>query len=665
MHNGLFLVIEGADGSGKGTQFRLLKDRLEKEGYDVAAFDFPQYDQSSSYFVKQYLNGKYGTAQDVGPYTSSLFYALDRYQAAPQIRQALAAGKVVLANRYTGSSMAHQGTSFNNAEERRGYFIWLDNLEFQMLNIPRPSANLVLRVPAETAQQLIDNKTPRSYTDKKRDILEDDLGHLQKAVQVYDDLCQLFPRDFVSLNCIQNGTLQPIEIIQEQIWQSIQALLPPKPQTSSVATTHTDDAQVTLLDEFAQAAGRHIVIENASNILAKKLESGRLATYLEQPAIYSNFDKKDVDGNYRYHTPGHFSPAVKQHYNAVMDQIFDIYAGMVNDLTAHIQANSKTPSQERSAAWQNATRTQAYDLVRPTLPVAAKSTVDIHASGQALDSLITRLLGDDLPEAQAVGRQILEKAHKLTPTLLEGVDQPDGGGSTIAYRANTYKAVKELAEAYLPIAYANQAEPIQLTSLWPRNELDLLPDMLYEHSSLSLKEISKEVDGWSYDRKVEVFTAFIGERLNRRHKPGRALEKAHYSWDIVCDYDIFRDMQRHRQVDDLEWQFLTPRYGYEMPDLIDEAGLSDNFEKCFDLSLELYSFLQENDSALEAQYATLLGHRMRWKVTYNAREAFHLHELQTTPQGQPGYRKFVQQMHQKVAEVHPMLAEAMVFVNKD
>jgi thymidylate synthase ThyX len=274
------------------------------------------------------------------------------------------------------------------------------------------------------------------------------------------------------------------------------------------------------------------------------------------------------------------------------------------------------------------------------------------------------LQSDELPEARIAGDKILEEARKLIPTFLERADKPDRGGATIAYRANTYKAVQELANAYLPQSHADQTEAVQLTNFWPRNEIDLLPDMLYEHSSLPLKSIAKEVDGWTYDRKVEVFTAFIGERLNRRHKPGRALEVAHYSWDLVCDYGIFRDLQRHRMVDDLEWQFLTPRYGYDIDKQIEDAELIDQFEACFDLSLQLYSYLQQTGFGLEAQYATLLGHRMRWKVTYNAREAFHLHELRTSPQGHPGYRKLVQEMHEKLALVHPMLADAMIFVNK-
>jgi thymidylate synthase ThyX len=189
--------------------------------------------------------------------------------------------------------------------------------------------------------------------------------------------------------------------------------------------------------------------------------------------------------------------------------------------------------------------------------------------------------------------------------------------------------------------------------------------MLYEPRSLSKDQLQAEVSSWPYAKKAEVLKSYMGERLNRRHRPGRALENAHYSWDLLCDYGIFRDLQRHRMVDDMNWQQLTPRYGYETPKLVEDAGLTEQFEACFDISLKLYSLLQKNGYGLEAQYATLLGHRMRWKVTYNAREAFHLHELRTSPQGHPGYRKLVLQMHEKLAEVHPLLAEAMKFVNQD
>jgi dTMP kinase len=450
-----------------------------------------------------------------------------------------------------------------------------------------------------------------------------------------------------------------------------------------------DDMRITILDEFAgkmdkdaqllhrvitaygddsvqQLGGIHVVVENASNLLTKKLEWGRLAAYLEQSTRYIYFDQKDASGRYRYFTPSYFNKQLRQAYEQTMDSIFDIYSEMVRKLTDYVRANSSTPEAERDIPWKGATKAQACDVVRGVLPVATKSTVGIFASGQAIESLIMHLQSDELPEAQLVGQEILRQARQVIPMFLERADKPERGGAMIAYRANTTEAVRHLADKHLPANHSPiLPEDVTLVDFWPKNELLLVPDMLYEHSNLSLEQLQSEVNAWPYDQKVDVLKAYMGERLNRRHRPGRALEKAHYSWDLVCDYGIFRDLQRHRMVDDMNWQLLTPRYGYEIPTLIEEAGLTELFEKCFDLSLDLHSRLSEAGYPLEAQYATLLGHKMRWKVTYNAREAFHLHELRTSPQGHPAYRKLVLQMHEKLAEVHPLLAESMKFVNTD
>jgi len=148
-------------------------------------------------------------------------------------------------------------------------------------------------------------------------------------------------------------------------------------------------------------------------------------------------------------------------------------------------------------------------------------------------------------------------------------------------------------------------QAVKLVDYWPKNELLAVPDMLYEHSNLPLEQLQSEVGGWPYNKKAEVFKAYVGERLNRRHKPGRSLEKTHYSWDLVCDYGIFRDLQRHRMVDDLNWQQLTPRYGYEVPALVEEAGLTDMYEECFEISLKLYSFMQKEGFGLDAQVRNL------------------------------------------------------------
>ena len=419
-------------------------------------------------------------------------------------------------------------------------------------------------------------------------------------------------------------------------------------------------------DSVQQLAGLHFVIENASNLLTKKLEWGRLAAYLEQSTRYIYYDQKDQNGKYKYFIPQNLKDNAKLKYTKILDQIFKNYSEIVHQLTDYLKKTSSTPSKERDGAWNSAIKAQACDAARGLLPVATKSTVGIFASGQALESLIYHLLSDDLLESQAVGEKLLQEAKKVIPVFLERAEKPDRGGAFIAYKSQTQQKIDALSQKILKNDYSKEIsnDPI-LVDYYPKNELDLLPEMLFPSSDLSLSEIKTNIEKLSYEQKTNIFKTYIGERLNRRHKPGRALEKANYSWEIICDYGIFRDLQRHRMVSGLEWQKLTPRFGYDIPELIEKASVVDKYQECFDLSLELYSYLQKYKYFNEAQYVTLLGHKMRWKISYNGREAMHLHELRTSPQGHPGYRKLVNQMHQKLLEVHPILGEAMRFVNQD
>lgn len=217
---GKFIVIEGSDGSGKSTQFKLLVDYFEEQGKEIVVYKFPQYEEPSSFFVREYLNGNYGSAEELGAYAPSLFYALDRFHAAKTIRQHLDAGKIILCDRYVGSNMAHQGQRFDDAKERDEYFTWLHNLEYDMLKIPKPDLSLVLLMPAKIASRLMDERQDkRSYTDKQKDILEADLDHLERAVAVYQSLCELFPADFTPIHCVQNDTLRTIDDIHQEIRQ--------------------------------------------------------------------------------------------------------------------------------------------------------------------------------------------------------------------------------------------------------------------------------------------------------------------------------------------------------------------------------------------------------------------------------------------------------------
>lgn len=223
MPKGIFIVIEGSDGSGKGTQFKIIGDRLKEQGHEVATYDFPQYDQESSYFVREYLNGKYGDANELGAYVPSLFFALDRFQASQSIKKDLEAGKIVLSNRLTGANLAHQGQKIDDEAEKTKYYDWLYDLEFNILGIPKPDINIVLLVPAEIAQKLVDKKAARTYTDKKRDIHEADLNHLERSVAAYKKLCEQFPEQFIAIEGVQGDILLPIPEVTELIWHKIKS----------------------------------------------------------------------------------------------------------------------------------------------------------------------------------------------------------------------------------------------------------------------------------------------------------------------------------------------------------------------------------------------------------------------------------------------------------
>ena len=158
------MVIEGTDGSGKGTQFKLLARSLRRAGQPLAVVDLPQYGKPSARLVERYLTGKLGkNPKSISAYDASLFYAVDRFALAPQLHQWLGQGKIIIANRYTLSSAAHQGGKLTRAAERRRFWQWLFHTEYEVLDIPKPDLTIILHVPAPYAQRLVDQKKSRAY----------------------------------------------------------------------------------------------------------------------------------------------------------------------------------------------------------------------------------------------------------------------------------------------------------------------------------------------------------------------------------------------------------------------------------------------------------------------------------------------------------------------
>lgn len=225
MNKGKFIVIDGLDGSGKGTQFRILVQKLKNLGYDIAEVDFPRYGKPSAVFVERYLRGEFGSADEVKPKTASIFYALDRFGAREEMKEDLAKGKILISNRYVSSSQGHQAGKISDPEKRKEFLKWLDELEFEIFGIPRPDLGLFMDVSPEIGQQLVDQKENREYTQgKKRDIHEDDLNHLQNAYQAYQELVAS-DSAWEKIECIQDGKIKSIEDIAELVLKRVLKLI--------------------------------------------------------------------------------------------------------------------------------------------------------------------------------------------------------------------------------------------------------------------------------------------------------------------------------------------------------------------------------------------------------------------------------------------------------
>lgn len=419
-------------------------------------------------------------------------------------------------------------------------------------------------------------------------------------------------------------------------------------------------------DSVQQLVGLHVAVENASNLLTKYVEWGRLASYLEQSTRYIFYDEKDEHGAYKYYIPSTLKTQTKKVYTNEMDKIFEGYSSIVHKLYRFIEDQSSVPSDERDGAWKAAVRAQACDAARVLLPVATKSTVGIYGSSQAIENMIMRLRAHPNKEANDCGESILKQVRKVVPAFFERADNPERGGGTSAYFQETNKQTDLLVDTLFAETKQKVTQPSpKLMSFTPKNDLSLAADIAYASSSLSMDEIAEQINLLPESKVIQLFDSYFGNRLNRRHRPGRALENAHYTFDVVCDYGIFRDLQRHRIVNDLRWQKLTPSLGYDVPQLVLDAGLEKDFNEVFELSRRLYTTLLKDSDAETAQYATLLGHNMRWRISFNAREAFHLLELRTAPQGHPGYRKICKMMFDEIAKVHPNIARHMKFINQD
>ncbi len=421
-------------------------------------------------------------------------------------------------------------------------------------------------------------------------------------------------------------------------------------------------------DSVAQLGGAHVACEWVSNVLTKILQRPRLAAYLEQSTRYIAYDTPmpghapGAPGSYRYYR----DPELGPEYARAMDGLFGAYADAIPVVLGWAETEFPRGVDEAPAAHARALKAKALDLLRGLLPAASLSHMGIYATGQTYEQLILHLLAHPLPEARRYGAMILQELQAVMPSFVARVDRPDRGGRWVGYLEARAAAGERWARRLgLSDAGPNAdvGPAVRLVHV-DGDEDDLLVALLFESSGRSEAAVRDSLHALSDAERAALLTDLVGERSNRRHRPGRGFEAIRYRFEIVADYGAFRDLQRHRMLT-VQWQMLTPDLGADVPEQVELAGAGAVYRRALEASAAEHARLMAAGLPTAAPYALCLGYRIRFVLDLNAREAMQLIELRSGREGHPSYRAVAQEMHAQIAAVHPAIAATMSHVDTE
>ena len=439
--------------------------------------------------------------------------------------------------------------------------------------------------------------------------------------------------------------------------------------THAVGTTRADALYERVLSDYgddsvAQLGGVHLACEGASNLLTKVLEWGRLMAYLEQSTRYVPYTDRP-GGAWKYHIPAELAGhSLRARYVETLDRAFETYARWIEPMQAFWSARVPRESGQAEGPWRMTVRAKALDSLRGLLPAATRSNVGIFGTAQGYEALLLRMRAHPLREVRDYAELMLLELQKVIPAFLKRLERPERGGVWTQYLADTAMATRAAAESLLTGIEPEPRPEVTLTDWDPDGEVKVVAAALYAVSELPDDQLLALARKLGPEERRRVLDAYTGTRQNRRHKPGRAFERTAYRFDVLGDYGAFRDLQRHRLLT-LEWQPLSTRHGWVVGDEIAEAGALADWTRVMDDSAALHAALAGAGLAAVPPYAVAMAYRVRYYMEVNAREAMHMLELRTAPQGHPAYRRVCQAMHRLIAEQagHTALAAAMRHVD--
>ena len=443
-------------------------------------------------------------------------------------------------------------------------------------------------------------------------------------------------------------------------------------------------------DSVAELGEAQVALESASNIAVKQIEDHRIGlSYLEKSSRYIAFDKK-INGQYKYHKEeAIMTSSHADLYIQACDHAFDIYGKNIETMQKYISeitpidclfffdssskqdipyGNLKVDRDIETARriYKATIKAKTLDILRALLPSSTLTNLGITGNGRAFEYLLSTMFASNLNEVKCLAEQLHTELNIIIPAFVKRANDNKYGKSIQSYLINTRNAIYELGQEYLKSIKVdpNPVEAVKLLDFQDNFEVEvkIASAILYEQArGQSLESIMRYLRSIPEEERNKIIRTYTKFRSNRRHRPGRAFEMAEYTFEMFTNFGMFRDLHRHRILT-IERQLLSTRHGYDIPAEIIDFGIVKDFKDCMYKCHEAYEIISKQMPE-EAQYVVNFAYRYPYFMKINLREACHMIELRTIPQGHPDYRKVCQRMFSQIKFVHPALAKGIKFVD--
>ena len=439
-------------------------------------------------------------------------------------------------------------------------------------------------------------------------------------------------------------------------------------------------------DSVAELGEAQIAIEGLSNIAVKKIEDRRIGlSYLEKSSRYVTWNKKE-NGKYRFYRDEKImNSKFANEYEDSCNLSFETYSKNIEPMIEYIREKypiekytfkDSTDKKEKlfsklknegdiksaNMIYKGSTKAKALDILRGLLPSATLTNVGITGNGRAFEYLLTILGSSELDEEQKLASKIKKELDTTIKSFVRRADDKYGK----AFQ-KYLKDVKKKSKSITLKQIKSNPKIGTITKIvdyeTEKSALDnIITAIMYEQSpSTSYQNILQQVKKITMTKKIQIINEFAKIRTNRRHRPSRAFENTYYTFDLCNNFGMFRDFHRHRALT-LERQLLTTDHGYVLPNEIKILGLEKDFKECMNNTKNTFEKIRKKFPE-QSQYVVNFAYNYPYFMKLNLREACHLIELRTIPQGHIDYRRVAQSMFNQINKVHPNLSKIMKFVD--